>query len=715
MNCIFICVFNQEKYIELFYLLVKSIRLYGNLGDTEILVYTSTLFMNKIKQSVLYNEQMKFEINDTYDTADKACKSRLDLFEFKSISRYDKILYLDTDIIIKNDINKLFDIVDEDILYVLEEGTIDDTRDYWGKTLFGEEIDNYNKPAFNSGIMLFNNCEKIKVLFGKIKEDIIARPYYDNYYMDQPYIVYNAFKYNLYDNQTLKKFAINDNFDINSNIAIHHFPGGIGECGYKLFVITSFLNKLNNDRFKNRIPIYDTNTPPRQNKNLSLIGICVSYDYYDTLQFMLPVNYSHFDKIYIITQEDDIDTIQLCSKFDNVVVLYYNFKNNNKIFDKYGGLNYAQEIVYKKHPDSWYLNIDSDIILPNNFIDILIKENLNPECIYGAVRNNCFTTSELLDKKQIVNKVENITLNNNDILYWGGHPPTIIGFFQLYKKKCYHRHNLIDASHGDNCFCHDNFKLFCMLENISCIHLGTICVNWNGKVVYFIDDVDIQLKDIYFACDKVCNNTYYNEKCQLVKYGKSKNIDDDIWTCSEQMRYDIYDFFKNKSYKIAEIGAHKGYTTSILSNIFTSVYAVDNNVDWTNFNKEFNKDATNIKYVHLDIYKYNWNVLPDDIEVSFIDAVHSYEHCKSDIFNSIKQFKTLQYIIFDDYGVWDGVRKVVDELITNKTLVFERYIGITDVPGPNGIVKNVHEGIICKINKFTKPPSKPRILRMGFY
>lgn len=270
----------------------------------------------------------------------------------------------------------------------------------------------------------------------------------------------------------------------------------------------------------------------------------------------------------------------------------------------------------------------------------------------------------------------------------------------------------MDASHGDNYFCHDNFKLFCMLDNLLCLHLGYFNKNWYGKVVSFVDDVTIQLKDIYFACEKQCNNIYYNEKCQIVKYGNSKNIDDDIWTCSEQMRYDIYDFFKHTSYKIAEIGSHKGYTTSILSNIFTSVYAVDNNVEWTNFNKEYNKDAANIRYVHLDIYKDSWDVLPHDIEVSFIDANHSYEHCKMDIINSIKQFRSLEYIIFDDYGVWDGVRKIVDELIINKTLLFERFIGIKDVPGPHGIVKNVHEGIICKINKFYKP--KPQIFRMKF-
>jgi hypothetical protein len=179
----------------------------------------------------------------------------------------------------------------------------------------------------------------------------------------------------------------------------------------------------------------------------------------------------------------------------------------------------------------------------------------------------------------------------------------------------------------------------------------------------------------------------------------SKNINDDIWTCSNEMRYDIYDFFKDKShFKIAEIGSHKGYSTKILSKIFSKVYAVDNSVEWTEFNKNLNKDATNIEYVMLDIYKDSWEILPHDIEVSFIDAGHSYECCKSDIFNSIKQLKNLQYIIFDDYGVWSGIKKIVDELIENKTFILEKFIGLNDVPGPNGIVNNVHEGVICSIN-----------------
>jgi lipopolysaccharide biosynthesis glycosyltransferase len=194
MNCIFCCVFNQEKYIDLFYKLLESIFIYGNLDDNiNILVYTSTQFMNKIKKSHLFNEKIIFEINDTYNSVDKACKARLDLFNLKSLSNYDKILYLDTDILVKDDINKIFDTCKEDILYVLEEGTIDNKIDYWGYSLFGNEINDYNdKTAFTSGILLFNNCEKIKDLFNQINIDMIKRPYNFACY-DQPYIVYNAF------------------------------------------------------------------------------------------------------------------------------------------------------------------------------------------------------------------------------------------------------------------------------------------------------------------------------------------------------------------------------------------------------------------------------------------------------------------------------------------------------------------------------------------
>jgi len=246
MNCIFICVFNQEKYVDMFYLLLESIFIYANLdNNTHILVYTSTEFMNMIKDNHLFNsDKVKFEINDTYNNVDKACKARLNLFNLGCINNYEKILYLDTDILIKDQINKVFDVCKEDILYVLEEGNINDITNNWGRTLFGCEVYDYeDKTAFTSGILLFNNCQKIKDLFTEINKDIINRPGNFSCY-DQPYIVYNACKYNLYNNKLLKSLAVNNDYNIYSDKVIHHFPGGPGIYYFKLLYMNSFLNNL---------------------------------------------------------------------------------------------------------------------------------------------------------------------------------------------------------------------------------------------------------------------------------------------------------------------------------------------------------------------------------------------------------------------------------------------------------------------------------------
>jgi predicted O-methyltransferase YrrM len=268
MNCIFICIFNNEDYIKLFYLLLESIYIYGNLTDeTDILVYTSSNFMNIIKQSHLYSKKIKFELNDNYNDIDKACKARLDLFKLDSIVNYNKILYLDTDIIVKNDINKVFDVCQKDILYTLEEGTIDGEFDYWGKTLFEDETIIYDdKSAFTTAVLLFNNCEKIKFLFDKINKDIINRADKSSFH-DQPYIVYNAFRYNLYDNKILKTYVVNYNYDIHSPYVIHHFPGGPGiysnKVSYMIFLldeikdykILTLINKAKEYINQNLLPI----------------------------------------------------------------------------------------------------------------------------------------------------------------------------------------------------------------------------------------------------------------------------------------------------------------------------------------------------------------------------------------------------------------------------------------------------------------------------
>jgi lipopolysaccharide biosynthesis glycosyltransferase len=612
MNCIFCCVFNQEKYVDMFFLLLESIFIYGNLNkNTNILVYTSTPFMNMIKQSHLFNnDKIIFEINDTYDNINKACKARLDLFNLPSIINYNKILYLDTDILVKDNINELFNVCKEDLLYVLEEGdlTMNDNF-YGGNTLFGNEINNYNdKSAFTSGILLFNNCEKIKDLFNRINEDIVNRP--NNFSChDQPYIVYNAFKYNLYNNKILKSFIVNNDNDINSDKVIHHFPGEMGIYKYKIDAMTIFLNSLKN---KHKIFIEQIIS-----NSFTLVSRERLENIYSQCSKFKDTNYSFVE--CGVAKDGCLAMIKFASGKNNRIFGFNIGDNLYTIFDK--------------------LNLDmNNVTLVKGFFQdtLQIQENIDNIGEIAVLRldGDCYESTKICLEKLYDKVIENGVI--------------IIGA-KIATDEFRIKHKII-----------------------------TPLIQTDYTEYYWVKNTNV---------DILLSNTL--------------NIEDDMWTCSLKMRYDIYDFFKDKShFKIAEIGSHKGYSTKVLSKIFSKVYAVDKSIEWTNFNKNFNKDITNIEYVILNIYKNSWEVLPDDIEVSFIDADHSYNGCKSDIFNSIKQFKNLKYIIFDDYGVWNGVKQIIDELLNNKILKFEKFIGITDVPGPNGIVKNVNEGVICSIGDF---------------
>jgi lipopolysaccharide biosynthesis glycosyltransferase len=248
-NLIYVCVFNNDKYLKLLFLFLESLHLYGKLDEnTELLIYTSSQFVEIIKNNSFYNDKIHFFTNDNYNSSDLALKARLDIFSYENIDNYQRILYLDTDILILKDINKLFDLIEENIIYALREGDlISDKYSYMygGLALFTEEeIDNYeDKTCFSSGVMLFNNCNEIKNLFIIVKEHIINR----NVMFgtgDQPYIVYNAKKYNLINNTKLIPYVCANDMNIHTDKTINHFAGFAGYADEKIVIIPKYLEEF---------------------------------------------------------------------------------------------------------------------------------------------------------------------------------------------------------------------------------------------------------------------------------------------------------------------------------------------------------------------------------------------------------------------------------------------------------------------------------------
>lgn len=235
------CVFFNEKYINLLELLLKTYILHGKpTSDIDYLVLTNPSFEKRIT-SIFNKYNVKGHIwclNLT--TMFEATYARLKIFDFKDISNYSKILYLDTDILITNNIENILNFDLENKLYVLKEGNT--SHEDWGKNLFRDN--NPNLDAFTSGIMLFNNCNLIKkeffTILKHIEEDIQNKVNIPSTY-EQPYIIYHFIKDELYNNSKLINIAINNPKKLN-NETICHFPEKVGLYESKIDKMKEFFN-----------------------------------------------------------------------------------------------------------------------------------------------------------------------------------------------------------------------------------------------------------------------------------------------------------------------------------------------------------------------------------------------------------------------------------------------------------------------------------------
>ena len=105
-----------------------------------------------------------------------------------------------------------------------------------------------------------------------------------------------------------------------------------------------------------------------------IVAITVSTNYIDILPFVYERNKGCFKHWVFVTDKNDQETINFLSNKPNVTVLYWDFQNERRHFDKGGAIRHAQYYVYDKFPNDWYLLIDSDIVLPSDVQTALYAE-----------------------------------------------------------------------------------------------------------------------------------------------------------------------------------------------------------------------------------------------------------------------------------------------------------------------------------------------------
>jgi hypothetical protein len=198
-----------------------------------------------------------------------------------------------------------------------------------------------------------------------------------------------------------------------------------------------------------------------------LIGITVSVNFSDYLERILSHNQQFFEKWFIVTEETDRKTIDLVAQsgYSNIELLFYDFKTSGATFNKGGGQRCAQKIVHAQYPGHPVLMLDSDILLPYNFADIMNGVQLEPDTLYAP------------ENRKIYNTLENFEQDKVDRLG----PAPFIGFFQLYlaDNKYFYRQSM-------NCYVcdddvRDRFMNKVRINGLVVKHLGPISTYGNGR------------------------------------------------------------------------------------------------------------------------------------------------------------------------------------------------------------------------------------------
>lgn len=266
-NLIYFCVFYNRDYLKLLNLLLKSVKIFSNIDTIEFLIITCDEFKKYIDEISSKLDIHLYIQCFNFTTIFQAACARLYIFDYEYINSYEKILYLDTDIIIKGNLTPIFDFILDDVLYGLESGTINSPN--FGKDFFDINSStpsfNSSTPSFNSstssfnssttginsGTLLFNNSKIIKDLFCRIQSHI--NTFVDSklpipYCMDQPFINYHAIKDNLYNNKLLNPLISLYDGDISVNnydtSIICHFSFPIGNFKHKYYRMINFFNNI---------------------------------------------------------------------------------------------------------------------------------------------------------------------------------------------------------------------------------------------------------------------------------------------------------------------------------------------------------------------------------------------------------------------------------------------------------------------------------------
>lgn len=262
---VYYCSFGRPEGFECLKMSISSLREYGKYsGEIKIFTEKDHEYIKDFLPNGTF-DNIGIEKYTALDNVDYM-SARFDTESLSSLSEYQPILYMDTDIIVKKPIEIVLNSILSDTIHQLQVfKEVDDiTHDiYWGNELFDDDLAS-KKPnfGFSTGIIGFKNYQEVSEFFKTIREIIfrqstiwgtrqIIRCF------DQPVANYVLGKFASLGSELLSSTVINFDMKYNSspddkyqsyvdniNEVVVHFAGGVGAYDWKLEAMKRFLNRL---------------------------------------------------------------------------------------------------------------------------------------------------------------------------------------------------------------------------------------------------------------------------------------------------------------------------------------------------------------------------------------------------------------------------------------------------------------------------------------
>lgn len=208
---------------------------------------------------------------------------------------------------------------------------------------------------------------------------------------------------------------------------------------------------------------------------MRLVSVTVSIHQLDILK-LTTSNRKQFDQWVVVTTSDDSETILWCESEKVTCVVVDADEPSVGPFDPaFNKATYINKGLEACSHWDWAVILDSDILLPRSFRDVVATLSLDPRCLYGMI-GRCQCESPAAYKSVMPFEPWRYCIEVT---------PSPLGYFHMFSRKCclsgYPRSDPNGEMHDDGRFVALFKRSLWRQLPLTCLHIGRSCVSWQRR------------------------------------------------------------------------------------------------------------------------------------------------------------------------------------------------------------------------------------------